>query len=103
MNDTTPPAARLLVRTVRAGAPLLLTVRDRGSGVDATSLVARVDGHYRRVLYRSGRVQVVVGTLAPGRHSLVFSIADYQETKNTEDASKTLPNTRHLTATFLVR
>ena len=66
-------------------------------------MVARVDGRYRRVLYGSGRVQVVVGRLAPGRHSLLFIVADYQETKNTEDASKTLPNTRRYSTTFFVR
>jgi len=51
----------------------------------------------------NGRVEVLVGRLAPGRHSLLFIVADYQETKNTEDASKTLPNTRRYSATFVVR
>ena len=103
VNDTTPPSARLLTRTPRSGSPLRLRVHDRGSGVDPTSMAARVDGRYRRVLYGSGRVEVVVGRLAPGRHSLLFIVADYQETKNTEDASKTLPNTRRYSATFTVR
>jgi subtilisin family serine protease len=103
INDTTPPSARLLTRTLRAGA-LRVKVRDGGSGVDPTSVVARVDSRYRRVLYgRNGRVEVVVGRLAPGRHSLLFIVADYQETKNTEDASKTLPNTRRYVTTFVVR
>jgi hypothetical protein len=103
VNDTTPPVARLLSRTVRAGAPLRLTVRDRGSGVDPTSMTARVDGRLRRVLYRGARVRVQLGRLGRGRHTLVFLVADYQETKNTEDASKTLPNTRRLVTTFFVR
>jgi subtilisin family serine protease len=103
VNDTSPPVARLLSRTVRAGAPLRLTVRDRGSGVDPTSLIARVDRRFRRVLYRGARVQVPLGRLGRGRHTLVFLVADYQETKNTEDASKTLPNTRRLVTTFFVR
>ena len=103
VNDTTPPSARLLTRTVQAGAPLRLIVRDRGSGVDPTSMVARVDRRYLRVLYRGARVQVPLGRLGRGRHALVFTVADYQETKNTEDASKTLPNTRRLSTTFLVR
>jgi hypothetical protein len=104
VNDTTPPSARLLTRTVRSGAPVRLTVRDRGSGVDPTSMLARVDRRYRRVLLgANGRVEVLVGRLAPGRHSLLFIVADYQETKNTEDASKTLPNTRRYSATFVVR
>jgi subtilisin family serine protease len=104
VNDTTPPSVRLLARTLRSGAPLRLSVRDAGSGVDPTSVVARVDRRYRRVLYgRRGRFEVVVGRLARGRHTLVFSVADYQETKNTEDASKTLPNTRRYSASFRVR
>ena len=103
VNDTTPPSARLLTRTVRAGSPLRLVVRDAGSGVDPTSMLAQVDGRYRRVLYRGARVEIPLGRLARGRHQLVFSVADYQETKNTEDASKTLPNTRRLAATFVVR
>ena len=104
VNDTTPPSVRLVTRTVRSGAPLRLTVRDGGSGVDPSSMLARVDGRDRRVLYGAhGRVDVVAGTLPHGRHVLVFVAADYQETKNTEDASKTLPNTRRLRATFFVR
>jgi hypothetical protein len=66
-------------------------------------MLARVDGRYRRVLYDSRRAEVVLGRLAPGRHTLVFVVADYQETKNTEDASKTLPNTRRYSTTFFVR
>jgi hypothetical protein len=103
VNDTVPPAVRLLTGTVRSGAPLRLTVSDRGSGVDPTSMVARVDGKFRHIVYRGGRVEVRVGRLLPRRHTLVFSASDYQETKNTEDAEKTLPNTRRLVARFAVR
>jgi hypothetical protein len=104
VNDTTPPSVRLLTRTLRSGSPLRLTVRDGGSGVDPTSMLARVDRGYRRVLLgANGRVDVPVGRLARGRHSLLFVVADYQETKNTEDATKTLPNTRRYSTTFLVR
>jgi hypothetical protein len=80
-----------------------LTVRDRRSGVDPTSMLARVDGRLRRISYRGTRVEVVAGRLSPGRHTLVFIVSDYQETKNTEDAEKTLPNTRRLFARFSVR
>jgi subtilisin family serine protease len=103
VNDTAPPSARLLTGAVRSGAPLRLIVRDGGSGVDPTSMLARVDGHFRRILYRGARVEVLTGRLAPGRHTLVFTVSDYQETKNTEDAQKTLPNTRRLVARFAVR
>jgi hypothetical protein len=67
-------------------------------------MVARVDRRYRRVLLgTNGGVEVLVGRLSPGRHSLLFIAADYQETKNTEDAVKTLPNTRRYATTFVVR
>ena len=41
--------------------------------------------------------------LAPGSHKLVFTVSDYQEAKNNENASATLPNTRTLTTSFVVR
>jgi subtilisin family serine protease len=105
LDDTRPPTVRLVSRSVRAGGPLRLVVRDAGSGVDPQSLQAQVDGRTRSLLYdpRTGRVQIRLGGLARGRHKLLFVAADYQETKNTEDASKTLPNTRRLSATISVR
>jgi hypothetical protein len=105
MNDTSPPSARLLHRTVRRGQPLLLAVRDRGSGVDPSTLLARVDGRPRRVVWDSshGLVGVRLANLAAGRHRLVFTVSDWQEAKNNENAGTTLPNTRQLTATFSVR
>jgi hypothetical protein len=67
-------------------------------------MLARVDRRDRRVLLgANGRVEIPVGRLTPGRHSLLFVVADYQETKNTEDESKTLPNTRRYSTTFVVR
>ena len=105
VNDASPPSVRLSARTIRRGAPLRLVVRDRGSGVDPQSLQARVDGRVRNVLYRpaGGRVEVQLQRIGRGRHRLLFTAADYQETKNTEDASATLPNTRRLSATFTIR
>jgi hypothetical protein len=90
---------------VSSGARLRLTVRDGGSGVDPTSLFARVDGRYRTVAYdaRRGLVEVLGGRLPRGRHSLLVSASDYQETKNNENGAKTLPNTRRLATSFLVR
>jgi hypothetical protein len=99
VNDTKPPSVRLLT-----GSPLRLAVRDAGSGVDPRSLFARVDGRFRRVLFDPARglAEVPTGRLSRGRHRLLFNAADYQETKNTEDATKTLPNTRRLSLTFKV-
>ncbi len=105
LNDTTPPAVRLLTRTIRAGGRLRLTVRDRGSGVDPHSFFATVDGRLHTVIYdpRRGLAEIVSGRLARGRHKLVFRAADYQETKNNEDGARTLPNTRRVSTTFVVR
>jgi subtilisin family serine protease len=105
IDDTTPPSARLLTRIVAQGQPLRVVVRDRGSGVDPQSVLARVGGRSSSIAYRpsTGIVTLGVGRLAPGRHRLVFSVADYQETKNNEDAARTLPNTRTLSIGFVVR
>ena len=105
LNDTTPPSVRLLTRAVPPGAPLLLSIHDRGSGVDPVSLLAIVDGRARAIRYdpRRGLAQVALGRLTHGRHTLVLSAGDWQETKNNEDGARTLPNTRRLTTAFAVR
>jgi hypothetical protein len=46
---------------------------------------------------------VSLGALGRGRHTLVFTASDMQETKNNENAAATLPNTRRLRAMFTVR
>jgi hypothetical protein len=105
IDDTTPPSARLLSHIVAPGQALQLLVRDRGSGVDPQSIFAVVGGRSSSILYRpsTGIVQLGVGRLARGRHRLLFSVADYQETKNDEDAARTLPNTRVVSVGFVVR
>ena len=105
VNDTTPPAARLLTRSVAAGKLVLVRVSDRGSGVDPATLLVRVDGSFRRVIWDKNHSQVGVPTaaLGPGSHKLVFTVSDYQEAKNNENAGARLPNTRTLTTTFAVR
>jgi subtilisin family serine protease len=104
IDDTAPPTARLMKRVVSRGDRLRLLVADRGSGVEPSSMLAEVDGHFRPILYSppKGLVQVGLGRLATGRHRLIFTVSDYQETKNTEDANATLPNTRRLATTFVV-
>ncbi|HEX3687333.1 MAG TPA: S8 family serine peptidase [Gaiellaceae bacterium] len=104
INDISPPAVRLLTRTVASGK-LLLSVRDRGSGVDPSTLLAVVDGSIRRVVWDKahGLAGVRIPTLGRGNHKLVFTASDYQEAKNNENAHAILPNTRRLTTTFSVR
>jgi subtilisin family serine protease len=106
VDDTTPPTARLRTRVVSRGGRLPVRVADRGgSGVDASSMLAQVDGRFRPITFRpaNGLAQIGLGNLAAGRHRLIFSVSDYQEMKNTEDAHATLPNTRRLVTTFRVR
>jgi hypothetical protein len=77
-------------------------VSDGGSGVDPESLEARVDDDSVPVSYSGGRVRVPLTGISPGRHALMFSVADYQETKNMENVARILPNTRTLRTSFLV-
>ncbi|HEY2940295.1 MAG TPA: S8 family serine peptidase [Gaiellaceae bacterium] len=105
VNDTTPPSARLLNPVAAHGGSLRLAVSDRGSGIDLALMFARVDGRFRTITYSPARHRVAIGLggLPRGRHRLAFTVSDYQETKNSEDAHKTLPNTRLLTTMFVVR
>jgi hypothetical protein len=105
LNDTTPPTVGLLTRSIAQGRSPLLRVRDRGSGVDPSTMTGSVDGRSRRLVWdsRHGLVQVRAPALAPGRHRLAFTVSDYQESKNNENAATVLPNTRHFAATFTVR
>ena len=105
VNDTSPPVVRVLSRTVTGGKLLLLRVSDRGSGVDPSTLLAQVDGRYRRLVWDKAHdlVGVRIPALAHGTHKLVFSVSDYQESKNNENDTAVLPNTRKLTTSFAVR
>ena len=102
VDDTTPPSARLQSRSVRRGRPLVVRVADRGSGVDRATVVAHVDGKERDVTFRGTDVLVDTLGLALGRHQLRFQVSDYQETRNMENVAAVLPNTRRLTASFVV-
>jgi len=44
-------------------------------------------------------VSVQVGSVS-GKHTIELLVSDYQETKNMEDVSRILPNTRDYTGTF---
>ena len=105
LDDRTPPVLALRTKTVRAGTALQVRAVDAGSGIDAGSLVARIDGTKRTLRYSraAGRVTVSTAGLAAGRHALTLTAADMQETKNNENQARILPNTRTLRATFVVR
>ena len=93
---------RLLSASAKRGGNLELTVTDAGAGVDPQSLTATIDGKPADVTYARGRAVVSLRTAGPGRHSLVFTAADYQELKNMENVPQILPNTRTFRAAFRV-
>jgi hypothetical protein len=102
INDSTPPAVALKTKRIKGGAPLVLTVADRGSGVDPGSLVVLVDGKERRASLAGATVRVPTPSLRKGTHPLRFQVSDYQETRNMENVGPILPNTRILQTTFVV-
>ncbi len=103
INDTTPPTAKLLTPVVSGSGELRVAVKDAGSGVDPTSLAARVDNAKTTLSYNSGRVTVDLNGLAKGKHTLQLTVSDFQETKNMESFGGILPNTRVYKASFTVR
>jgi subtilisin family serine protease len=98
VGDTTPPSVRVI--GVR-GRFLEVAVSDRGSGVDPVSLRATIDGESTPVSYSGGRARISMAAVGRGRHALMFSAADYQETKNMEDVPGITPNTRTLRTSFV--
>ncbi|RDI75256.1 Subtilase family [Gaiella occulta] len=102
IDDTTPPAARLERARVRRGTALRVRLADAGSGVDPSTLTARIDGARVEVPISGGVARIATASLAPGRHRLRLQVSDYQESRNTESVPPILPNTRVLTAAFVV-
>lgn len=104
IDDVKPPTLRLRTRSVRHGVDsVLVSATDAGSGVHPDSLHATIDGRLTRAKYVRGVVRVRVTGFAVGKHRLQLRVSDYQETKNTENVARILPNTRTLTANFTVR
>ncbi len=103
VNDVTAPALRLRTRAVRQGDPVRIAATDAGSGVYGASVTASVDGESTSASFRRGVVRIPTRGFSPGRHRLTLRVSDYQETKNTENVARILPNTRMLTAIFTIR
>ena len=103
VNDVTPPTLRLRTKAVSSGQELKVGAVDTGSGIYTESIVATVDGELARVSYRNGVVSIATRGLTSGSHRLRLRVSDVQESKNTENVARILPNTRWLTATFRVR
>jgi subtilisin family serine protease len=103
VNDTTPPAIRLLSRRAAVGRPIRFVVRDSGSGVDPLSLHAGVNGSRVSFRYANGVLSIPTGQLRPGKALVTVRASDFQEAKNMEDVGPVLPNTRVLRATVTLR
>ncbi len=103
VNDVTAPSLRVPARVVRAGSPLRVLATDAGSGVYPQSIVASIDGNRRSASFRGGVFSLSTRGLSVGTHRLSLRLSDYQESKNTENVARILPNTRTLTTSFRVR
>jgi subtilisin family serine protease len=103
VNDVTPPILRMRSRTVASGRPLQVAARDPGSGVYPDSIVATIDGDQVPALFRGDVVSISTSGFAPGTHRLRVRVSDYQESKNTENVARILPNTRTLVTTVTIR
>jgi hypothetical protein len=101
VNDRTPPTARLLSRTARGAA--IVRITDAGAGIDPRSLRATLDGRPAGIALTGNAARIDLSQADPGTRLLVFSVSDYQESKNTENIARVLPNTRVLRTTITVR
>jgi subtilisin family serine protease len=98
VNDTTPP--RIAVASP-AKHTLSVTITDAGAGVDPQSVSVVIDG--RRSTGHNAKHGALLFTASSGRHTVVVTASDYQETKNMEDVAPIRPNTSTLTRTVVVR
>jgi subtilisin family serine protease len=103
VDDVTPPRATIMRRTVRAGEPLRVGVQDAGSGVDVRSIEATLDGRPAPARPAGSEIRLPTTRLSAGRHKLRIELADYQETRNNENVTRILPNTRVVTAWVTIR
>ena len=103
VDDRTPPKITVITKRVTDGV-LRFRVSDTGSGISIPDVVVRVDGTQEDVsVTKSGQGSVRVAGLEAGRHRLVITASDLQETKNSENAAAlALPNTRTVHTAFTV-
>jgi len=99
INDASPPVVKL---RGHSGGVVSFAVSDAGAGVDPNSLRAIVDNSESVVSFNKGIASIRTGTLSAGKHTVELIASDYQESKNMEDVSRILPNTRDFTATLNV-
>ncbi len=103
VNDVTPPRLQLRTSRVTGDAPIEVRATDAGSGVYRPSIIATIDGTSVGTIYRRGVISIRTAGFASGTHRLRIRVSDYQETKNTENVPRILPNTRTLATTVTIR
>jgi subtilisin family serine protease len=103
VDDVAAPTLRLRTKRVSRGRPLLVSAVDTGAGVYPQSIRVTVDNSTAGSTLRGSLISIPTGGLSPGTHRLRMRVSDYQESKNTENVARILPNTRWFTATFVVR
>ncbi|MFO7571571.1 MAG: S8 family serine peptidase [Gaiellaceae bacterium] len=103
VDDVTPPTLRFRSRAVRRGQDVVVVATDAGSGVYGPSIRVLVDGRVVRHTLRNGVIRIPTSGLARGRYRLQLRVSDVQETKNTENVRRILPNTRTVTTAITIR
>jgi hypothetical protein len=104
VNDVRAPILRLRTPTVRFQEPVRVAATDAGAGVYPESILVLVDDSPQRdMTFRNGVISIPTFRFTAGTHRLRVRVSDYQESKNTENVARILPNTRWLTTTFRVR
>ena len=106
IDDTTPPAIDRISVVQGPQPELRFRARDAGSGVSPDDLLVEVDGEGIALTFnpRTGIARASLDGVGTGRHPVRITAADYQETKNSENAAAVgLPNTRVVKTTITVR
>jgi subtilisin family serine protease len=103
INDTTPPAVKLLTPSVTAGQPLRVAVHDAGAGVDPHSIFVSLGTHHVHFSYAHGTLSIPTSAARTGHLAITVHAADYQELKNMEDVGPVRPNTRVFHAFVTIR
>ena len=96
VDDTRPPSLRLTQARVRRNVPLVVRATDLGSGIDATTIRATIDGRPCSTTLVGGTLRIRTTGVKPGKHKLRLQASDYQESRNMENVPPILPNTRVL-------
>jgi hypothetical protein len=103
VDDTRPPSLKLTQARVRRNLPLVVRASDLGSGIDATTIKATIDGRPCQTTLAEGNLRIRTIGVKTGKHRLRLQASDYQESRNMENVAAILPNTRVLSAAIVLR